>query len=91
MALKNTTSCLGYQQITSLATAASLTVPTGAVMAVVVPETQGVRWRDDLTDPTAVVGMPLAAGGVLEYDGNLRNIRFIQQAASAVLNISYCA
>jgi hypothetical protein len=35
--------------------------------------------------------MPLAAGGVLEYDGNLRNIRFIQQAASAVLNISYYA
>jgi hypothetical protein len=33
--------------------------------------------------------MPLAAGIPLQYDGDLNKIRFIEQAASAKLNISY--
>jgi hypothetical protein len=56
-----------------------------------VAETVGVRWRDDGTDPTASVGMPLAAGVPFAYDGDLTRIRFIQQSASAVLNVSYYA
>lgn len=91
MGLKTTTQCLGYQQITSLSAAAALTVPTGATMALIVAETQGVRWRDDGTAPTSSVGMPLAAGVSLSYDGDLRAIRFIQQTASATLNVSYYA
>lgn len=91
MGLKSTTICLGYQQITSLSSAASLTVPAGATMAVIVPDTQGVRWRDDGVAPTASVGMPVAAGVMLNYDGDLKRIQFIQQTASAVLNVSYYA
>jgi hypothetical protein len=91
MGLKSTTSILGYQQITSLSAAASLTVPTGATMALVTPETEGVRWRDDGTDPTASVGMPIAAGAYFNYDGDLNRIRFIQQTATAKLNVSYYA
>jgi hypothetical protein len=91
MGLKSTTVCLGYQQITSLSSAQSLTVPLGATLAVVIPEGIAVRWRDDGVDPTGAVGMPLALGTVLSYDGDLSRIRFIQQAASATLNVSYYA
>ena len=91
MGLKSTTVCLGYQQITSLSASTALTVPTGATMALITPESQAVRWRDDGVAPTASVGMPVAVGESLNYDGDLSRIRFIQQAASATLNVSYYA
>ena len=91
MGLKSTTVCLGYQQITSLSYAQALTVPAGATMALIVPETQAVRWRDDGTVPTASVGMPVAIGEPLNYDGDLNRIRFIEQTASAKINVSYYA
>ena len=97
--LKAITVCIGYQQITDLSTAVGLTVPaidkTGLrqmpTIAIITPLTGNVRWRDDGTSPTASVGMPLAAGVTLQYDGDLKNIQFIEQAASAKLNISYYA
>ena len=97
--LKAITSCLGYQQITSLATAQALTVPTRDAngmavtpsLALITPLTQNVRWRDDGTLPTATVGMPLLAGVTLQYDGDMTRIRFIETTASAELNISYYA
>ena len=91
MGLKSTTVCLGYQQITSLSASTALTVPDGATLAVVTPESQSVRWRDDGIAPTASVGMPLTLLTTLSYDGDLKNIRFIQQAASATINVSYYA
>ena len=91
MGLKFTTVCLGYQQITSLSSATGLTVPTGATRALIAPLTKDVRWRDDGTDPTASVGMPVTAGTYLSYDGDLNKIKFIQTAASAELNITYFA
>jgi hypothetical protein len=91
MGLKSTTVCLGYQQITSLSASTALTVPSGATLALIVPETQNVRWRDDGTAPTASIGMPIFVGASLSYDGDLKNIRFIQQDASATLNVSYYA
>jgi hypothetical protein len=91
MGLKSTTVCLGYQQITSLSASTGLTVPSGATLAVIVPEAYPVRWRDDGTAPTGSVGMPLAIGTTLSYDGDLSRIRFIEQAASAKLNVSYYA
>ena len=97
MNIKAVTACMGYQQITSLSSAANLTVPTQdkqgnlkqPTFALIVAETQGVRWRDDGVAPTASVGMLLAAGVPLQYDGDLTNIKFIEQTASAKLNISY--
>lgn len=95
--LKAITSVMGYQQITSLSSATALTVPqrdlTGLVgtprIAIITPETQNVRWRDDGVAPTATVGMPLAAGVTLQYDGDLSQIKFIEQTAGAKLNITY--
>jgi len=62
-----------------------------ANFALITPETQGVRWRDDGTAPTASIGMPIAAGAYFSYDGDLNRIKFIEQTASAELNISYYA
>ena len=97
MGFKAITSLLGYQQLTSLSSSTGLTVPQkdlnglagSATFAVIRCETQAVRYRDDGTAPTASVGMPLAVGDVLEYDGDLNKIRFIEQAASAKINILY--
>lgn len=90
MSLKDTTQCLGYQQITSLSASTGLTVPAGgATMAVITPETQNIRWRDDGVEPTASVGMPISAGSYFIYDGDLKRIRFIETTAGAILNISY--
>lgn len=99
MTLKAVTSCIGYQQITSLSAAANLTVPTTdksgnkqqPTFALILAEGKDVRWRDDGTAPTASVGMPLAVGVPLQYDGDLTNIKFIETAASAKINISYYA
>lgn len=97
--LKAITSQLGYQQITSLSSATALTVPQKDLnglagsprIAIITPEGQAVRWRDDGVAPTASVGMPLAAGVTLQYDGDLTKIQFIEQVAGAKLNITYYA
>lgn len=99
LTLKAITTRLGYQQITTLTSATGLTVPSVDVnglsckpsLAIITAETKGVRWRDDGVDPSATVGMPLAAGTTLQYDGDLTKIKFIEQEASAKLNISYYA
>lgn len=88
------TNCMGYQQITTVSSAVGLTLPASKDgykprRALIIPQTQAVRWRDDGTDPSATVGMPLAVGATLDYDGDLNKIKFFEQAASAALNISY--
>lgn len=97
ISLKAITTRLGYQQITSLAASTGLTVPRvdlnglacKPTIAIIVAETAAVRWRDDDVNPTATVGMPLATGVTLQYDGDLSRIKFIEQTASATLNVTY--
>ena len=91
MGLKSTTTCLGYQQITSLSSSTALTVPAGATLALIVPEAQNVRWRDDGAAPTASVGMLVPANSSMSYDGDLKAIRFIAATSGAILNVSYYA
>lgn len=81
---------LGFQQITSLSSAAGLTIPDGTVRIVVHAETQNVRWRDDGTDPTASIGMILTTTGELSYNSaSLPRLKFIETAASAKINVTY--
>lgn len=97
MNVKAITTCMGYQQITDLSSAVGLTVPPrtpdGANMkanfALIICETQNVRWRDDGVSPTASEGMLLVAGTPLQYDGDLNSIKFIETTGSAKLNVSY--
>ena len=81
---------LGYQQITTLGSAQALTVPEGTSLAIITPEVQAIRWRDDGVDPTAAVGYPLPVGAELQYTSkNIKQLKFIEQTAGAVLNIVY--
>jgi len=91
MPLKEVTNNLGYQQITPGAVSTALTIPVGARIAVIQSEVAVMRWRDDGTAPSATVGMRIAAGGELVYDGELTKIRLIQEAAGAIANVSYYA
>lgn len=86
----------GFQQITSLGTSTALTVPDNAKVAIIQCTAQNVRWRDDGTAPTAAIGMQLlttasANLNQLVYRGHLQNLRFIEEVAGAVLNVSYYA
>jgi len=90
---------LGYAQAASIDAAQNLpgvgspaAIPKGAyTIAVLVPEGQAIRFRDDGTDPTAAVGAPVAVGQEYIYSGNLSTIRVISQVAGAKLNVSYYA
>lgn len=79
----------GFQQITTVSAAIGLTVPDKTRLAMIQPESQNVRWRDDGTNPTASVGMILVANDILVYSGVLSSIKFIEVTASAKLNITY--
>lgn len=96
--IKAITSCMGYRQLTSLSSATNIpSITTDPVtgltikpnFVLIVPEGQAVRWRDDGVDPSASVGMPLAVGVTLQYDGDLSKIKFIQQVSGGIINISY--
>lgn len=80
---------LGYQQITNLANAIGLAVPSGASSALIISEGAVIRWRDDGIAPTVSQGMPMSINGELWYHGNLSAIQFVQLAIGGVLNISY--
>jgi hypothetical protein len=82
---------LGYEQVTSLSSAAGLTVPEGARMCIIQAEDQNVRWRDDGTNPTTTVGIVLAPEVNFTYSGNLGTIKFIEETATAKLNVAYYA
>lgn len=78
----------GYQQITSLASAVTITPGAGSTYCVVVPEVQAVRYRDDGTAPTASVGFPLAVAQPAVFRlVSFTSLQFIQQAASATLDV----
>jgi len=81
---------LGYQQLPVSTPAVGLTVPTGATFCYITVVTADVMYRDDGTDPTATVGMPIALGTQnFLYAGNLAAIRFISTTGTAVLNVLY--
>lgn len=81
---------LGQEQVTALSSAENLPdIPADAAWAVIIPEGNDVRWRDDGTDPTDSIGMPLSISQPLTYSGDLEAIKFIQQGAGAKLNVAY--
>jgi hypothetical protein len=80
----------GYTQVTSLSAATGLgTIPDGTQLALIQPESQDIRWRDDGSNPTTSVGMVLSAGSTLFYNGNMSAFKMIEVTATAKVNISF--
>lgn len=81
---------VGYQKITGLNAAKAFTVPAGASVAILRPESQNVRLRDDGTNPTAAEGLLIKTGDTwYDYRGDLSAARFIETAGSATLFVLY--
>jgi len=85
----------GYEQLTALNVVSALSPPNGSRIAVLRCEAQNVRWRDDkdntgYVDPTATVGqLMLTTDDLMVYTGLMGQIRFIEAAAGAILNVTY--
>lgn len=80
---------LGYGQNATLTTVSALpTIPGSSVTALVIPR-GAIRWRDDGTNPTASVGMYLAADQPLSYQGSLAAFRMVAVTGSVEVNVSF--
>lgn len=62
-----------------------------ASSALVVIETNAIRFRGDGVAPTATVGIPIAAAGSFEVCGfgNIKALRMIRQSADATASVQY--
>jgi hypothetical protein len=88
--LKDSASAGAYQQMTvTTVVRPRRSPPAQATYAIIIPETNGIRWRDDGTNPTAAIGMPVAAGATLVYDGDLSAIKIVSQTGTSTVNVSY--
>lgn len=79
---------VGYEQKTSFDAAAENIGIKGAVYVLLTAEGGTVRWRDDGTDPTSLIGTPLPDGQDFWYTGNVSKLRVIGVDASSILNIN---
>ena len=76
----------------AITTSTALTVPAGATFAEVCASGNNVNFTTDgTTTPTASVGMPLLTGQCQFFQGAtiLANLRLIQKAATATLDVAY--
>ncbi len=79
----------GHQQVTSLSTVKTLTVPDNVVYALIQPITQGVWLTSDNSTPSSTNGFPVAAGTTLKYTADPKALKMIEQTASATVNVWY--
>ena len=91
---------LGYFQITDISTAkgftdadvGQLTIPAETDHILIIPEGAKIRYRDDGTNPTASVGMPIGIEATITYrNTDLTKFKVIQQSAGGKLNGTYYA
>lgn len=75
----------GYVQL-SPSTAIGIGIGAGRLALIQVLD-QNVRYRDDGTDPTTTTGVRIHAGESIWYTGDLRALRFIEESASAEINV----
>jgi hypothetical protein len=82
---------VGYEKLAVSSTSVPLAaVPATALAALIVVETNTVRWRCD-ADPSATDGSPLAANDSLYLESRdaLLDIEFIRASADATLQVVY--
>lgn len=83
---------IGHEKVSSLNTAKTLTVPTGASVAWVQAVTNNVRYTlDGSTTPTSSVGQVLYAGHAptVLHGEQISNFKGIETASSATLEVHY--
>ena len=87
---------VGYVQTADLSTAANLSPPANARVAIIQAIGNDVSWRDDGTAAAVTAagtagGMLLAAGDSLLYVGNLEALSLIEAVAdsTAYANVSF--
>lgn len=93
----NRLSAAGFCSLSSMSAATALStcsggIPNGVTYASICAYTQGVVWRDDTVAPTGTPGsggQGIAANTCLPYNATFTQLQFIQQAAGAVLGISF--
>jgi hypothetical protein len=85
--------CLGFEQITSIASAKTLTPTTGLGPTEAEVQIEGgtARMRMDGTAPTASIGYLCQDGDVLLFDKgqDLTKVKFIQASGTLILNVHY--
>lgn len=74
-----------FTPVTVSSTAIGFTPPANSTWCILSIETNSVRWRDDGTNPTASIGVPMVAGEKILYTASLSAIKFIRQSADASL------
>ncbi len=67
------------------------TVPQGATYVMVQCTGKAVRYSDDGVSPTASTGMSVMLGTTLIYNGDMKAIKFIETAATAVIDFAFYA
>jgi hypothetical protein len=86
---------LGYCQLSVGASAVALTtctggIPAGTVLVNLTVSTANLRYRDDGTNPTATVGIPILQGQNVPYSGNNpAALVFIAQSGTAAIDIGF--
>jgi len=83
-------SCVGRQTL-SVTTGAvvSLTVPAGAVAAMIQADGSAVSMTLDGTNPTATVGTRIDDGVILNIDSALANVKLIARSATTNVQVAY--
>lgn len=89
---------MGYRQHTVSTSAIGLAditggIPDGATYAIIVVETNAIRWRDDGEDATATVGMLQSASSNNQFEvassEAIRNLSIIRDSADSVISVVY--
>ena len=85
---------LGHCQLAAFSAATLLSscsggIPAKTACALMVAETNSVRWWDDGTVPTATVGMLWATGVYWGYLGAMSKLQFIPSTGSATVDVTF--
>lgn len=86
---------LGYVQLLAAAVDAGVLlsaapIPDGTAYALIRPEAQAIRYRDDNIMPTTTVGYPIPAGEAFFVTvQQLPQVKLISQVAGAIVNVLF--
>lgn len=82
-----------YEKITigTGAAVALTTPPEGCNLALIICETNDIRYRMDGTDPTSTTGMPLSSGQNILMEGykDIKAFKAIAVSSTAYLSVQY--